>query len=55
MRAREPLPQNSWTLVGAEAVAAIGYWLGFLTSIGMAALRHLLRSLPGTHATRDDD
>jgi hypothetical protein len=53
MKARDPLPNNRWTLVGAETVAAIGYWLGFLTSIATEILRCLVRLL--RRATGDDD
>ena len=45
MRAREPLPNNRWTRAGADTLAAVGYWFGFLATLAADVLRDVVNSL----------
>ena len=44
-RARGQLPSNRWTLGISDTVAAAGYWIGFLATLGADVLRDVMRSL----------
>jgi len=52
MRVRGPLPSNRWVLAAADAVAALGYWLGFLATLGVDVLRDVVQSIRAARATR---
>lgn len=42
---RRPLPSNRRTLAAADTVAALGYWLGFLATLGADVLHDIAQSL----------
>ena len=44
-KTRGPFPQNRWTLGIADTVAAVGYWIGFLATLGADVLRDVVRAL----------
>ena len=44
-KARGPLPHNRWTLCAADTLAAAGYWVGFLATLGADVLRDIARAL----------
>ena len=44
-KARRPLPRNRWTLALSDTVAALGYWTGFLATLGADVLRDVVRAL----------
>jgi hypothetical protein len=54
MRVEGPLPRNRRTLAAADAVAALGYRVGFLATLGADVLRDVARSLRAARATPDD-